>query len=121
MKLRLLDNSIRLRLNKVDLDTLYNDGEVWTVSQLGKTTFSYGVRSVEQGEMSVEMEDNRLQFRLNVDQIKEWHSSNKVGYSSVQENEDGSSLKLLIEKDFKCLTDRDEDESNNFENPNSTC
>ena len=64
--------------------------------------------------MSVEMESNRLQFCLNVDQINEWHLSSRVGYSSIQENEDGSTLKLLIEKDFKCLTDRDEDESNNF-------
>lgn len=121
MKLRLLDNSIRIRLNKVDLDTLYNDGEVYTISQLGNTTFGYGVKSIEKGEMHVKMENNQLQFRLNVDQIKEWHATSKVGFSEVQQNEDGSTLKLLIEKDFKCLTDRNEDESRNFENPNSTC
>lgn len=121
MKLRLLNNSIRIRLNKIDLDKLHNDGEVWTVSQLGNTSFSYGVKSIERGEMKVEMENNRLQFCLNVDQINKWHSTSEVGYSSIQENEDGSTLKLLIEKDFKCLTDRNEDESRNFENPNSTC
>ncbi|OHX66032.1 DUF7009 family protein [Flammeovirga pacifica] len=121
MKLRLLDNSIRLRLNKEDIDQLYNNGEVWTTSQLGKTSFVYGVKSIERGEISAEMDGNRLQFLLNVDQIKEWVDTSTVGFSAVQKNEDGSSLKLLIEKDFKCLTDRNEDESKNFENPNSTC
>ncbi|AZQ62606.1 hypothetical protein EI427_10260 [Flammeovirga pectinis] len=121
MKLRLKDNSIRLRLNVNDLNTLNNDGEVWEVSQLGKTTFTYGVKSIEKGEMSAEMEDNRLKFCLTVDQIEDWVKTSRVGYSSVQNNEDGSELKLLIEKDFKCLTDREEDESSNFENPNKTC
>ncbi|MBB3698056.1 hypothetical protein KMW28_07650 [Flammeovirga yaeyamensis] len=121
MKLRLLDNSIRLRLNKEDIDELYREGEVYTTSQLGATSFVYGVKSIERGEMSAEMQGNKLQFLLTVDQIKEWVDTSTVGFSSVQENADGSSLKLLIEKDFKCLTDRDEDESKNFENPNSTC
>ncbi|NLR90676.1 MULTISPECIES: DUF7009 family protein [Flammeovirga] len=121
MKLRLLDNSIRLRLNKEDIDELYREGEVWTTSQLGKTSFIYGVKSIERGEMHAEMDGNRLQFLLNVDQVKEWVDTNTVGFSSVQKNDDNSELKLLIEKDFKCLTTRDEDESKNFENPNSTC
>lgn len=35
---------------------------------------------------------------------------------------DGSTLRVLIEKDFACLTERvDEDELDNFPNPNVNC
>jgi len=34
---------------------------------------------------------------------------------------DDQSLYLLIEKDFKCLDETTEDQSDNFENPNIAC
>jgi hypothetical protein len=46
------------------------------------------------------------------DMANEWVATEKVGFEST-DNE----LYLLIEKDFKCLDDVAEDQSDNYPNP----
>ena len=48
----------------------------------------------------------------------EWATTDQVGIEKTIFVAEGSDLAILIEKDFKCLTDRPhEDESDLFENP----
>ncbi len=47
-----------------------------------------------------------------------WATTNQVSIRGEQQLEDGSTLGILVEKDFQCLTEReDEDESDMFPNP----
>ena len=49
---------------------------------------------------------------------QEWFTPTQVGIETQLLLEDGNFLKILLEKDFKCLTDRpEEDESDAFPNP----
>ena len=48
----------------------------------------------------------------------EWANSQKISLENNMSIGNGLALKILIEKDFKCLTERGEDESDLFANPN---
>ena len=47
----------------------------------------------------------------------EWTSTEKVGVGGEMELGDGKILFLLLEKDFKCLDEITEDQSDNYDNP----
>jgi hypothetical protein len=51
-----------------------------------------------------------------------WANSDQVGIEHETLFGNGQSLRILVEKDFKCLTERSgEDESDHFPNPNMKC
>ena len=73
---------------------------------------------------------NTLVVRYSNDQIVllipknmglEWCNSNEVGIYANQDVGSGKSLKILLEKDFKCLDDTLEDQSEMFPNPKEKC
>ena len=43
--------------------------------------------------------------------------SNKVGFSHIFVLNSGTKLKLLVEKDFVCMDETVEDQSDNYPNP----
>jgi hypothetical protein len=50
-------------------------------------------------------------------EIINWPDNDKVSILFSQGLKNGKSLSLLLEKDFVCLDDTDEDQSDNYENP----
>lgn len=118
MKLRIKDESVRLRLDKVDLDTLNEKGKVETVTPFWNRMLKYAVRTTTSvSHLSATFENERIMLYIPESYLAEMIETDKVGFDHVQKNEDGTQLSILIEKDFKCLTTRNEDESNAFPNP----
>ncbi|MEH0155841.1 hypothetical protein V6R21_16975 [Limibacter armeniacum] len=118
MKLRIKDASVRLRLDKVDLDTLNEKGKVETVTPFWNRMLKYAVRTTTSvSHLSATFENERIMLYIPESYLAEMIETDKVGFDHVQKNEDGTQLSILIEKDFKCLTPRNEDESNAFPNP----
>jgi hypothetical protein len=51
-----------------------------------------------------------------------WCRSNEVTLAGAQPAAADAELRIVVEKDFACLTAREgEDESDNFPNPNQSC
>ena len=62
--------------------------------------------------------NNELLVRLPESTVQDWASTEKVGISTEQGLDDGGYLKILIEKDFACLVERDgEDDSDMYPHP----
>lgn len=122
MKLRIKDNSVRLRLTRGEVDALRDSGVV-----SGKTGFPGG-RSfhyrVESSPASVNpaalFSDNTLTVRLPETAVLAWATTEQVSLPGEQVLDDGATLKILVEKDFACLAPREEeDESDMFPHPNA--
>ncbi len=47
-----------------------------------------------------------------------WFTSDRVGYSTEAEGKTSGQLSILVEKDFTCMDDSLEDQSDNYPNPN---
>jgi hypothetical protein len=120
MKLRLKENTIRIRLSMNEVEKLVSAGQI-----ASKTMFPGMNALVTQihlggGEIpTISFENGRIAIDLPEKSAKGWPESDQVGFEWSLALHDGSQLSLLIEKDFRCLTERPgEDESALYPNPN---
>jgi hypothetical protein len=112
-------NSLRLRLSVDEWQKLKDCRPVDEFIPLGlQAGFIYVLESSDEFKLS--WDNNRLVIAVPAGKIEECASDHLVGFE--HEFQWGNQcLKLLVEKDFKCLTPRNEDESRLFENPNQKC
>ena len=120
MKLRIRDNSIRLRLTRGEVDILRDVGLITARTGFpGGREFQYTVEgspaSVNPGAF---FSDNAITVRLPETTVLAWANSEQVSIAGEQRLDDGELLSILVEKDFACLAPREgEDESDMFEHP----
>ena len=120
MKLRLRDNTIRLRLTRPEVETMQTDGRVTSrVPFGGGVELEYCLeRSEEARAATAEFDGSRLNVIVPAGDVSEWAATEQVSIAAEQPVGDGVSLKILVEKDFACLSPReDEDESDMFPHP----
>ena len=120
MKLRIRDNSIRLRLSQTEVGTMRTDGIVGgKLSFPGGASLSYCLEGTPACvDPAAQFVDGELLVRLPETVVVQWVDSNEVSIEAMQSLDDGDSLKILIEKDFACLAPREgEDESDMYPHP----
>jgi hypothetical protein len=120
VKLRIRDNSIRLRLTQTEVDKAKNEGLVrGRVQFSGSNSFEYVFESSPATvKPEAHMSNNVLTVRIPRLDVQRWAESEQVSIESEQNLNDGDQLKILVEKDFVCLAPRaGEDESDMFPNP----
>ena len=120
MKLRIRDNSVRLRLTRGEVDTLRSDGVVSAATGFpGGREFQYRVESSPAiVNPAAFFSDNVIAVRLPETAVLAWASTDQVSIPGDQLLDDGSRLQILVEKDFACLAPReDEDQSDMFPHP----
>ena len=120
MKLRIRDNSIRLRLTRGEVDQLADEGVVQAITSFpGGREFRYEVESspasVNPGAF---LSDNKVTVRLPESAVRAWAASEQVSLTGEQNHKNGEQLSILVEKDFACLAPREgEDESDMYPHP----
>ncbi len=120
MKLRILGNSIRLRLSQSDLSALLDGGAVEdrVVFPAGHVLI-YRLESSEGEFAEADYDNDRVLIRFPVAEIEKWAQPDEVTMQAVLPLGDGQ-LELLVEKDFRCLSPRDgENDSDLFPNPSA--
>jgi len=120
MKLRVLDNSIRLRLTRKEVDLASTDGLVkGRIAFAGSNTFDYVLESSPATvKPEAHISNNVLTVRVPEAEILEWATTEQVSIASDQVVDNGAQLKILVEKDFACLAPREgEDETDMFPHP----
>ncbi|GGZ28991.1 hypothetical protein GCM10007049_22620 [Echinicola pacifica] len=125
MKLRINNNSIRLRLSQTEVNDIGQGKAVYEDLKIGPSNtsaFRYSLIPDEEiQEVHAAFYDGNLEVTIPSKQGEKWAMSEEdVSIRSVQyEDTEGENL-VLIEKDFQCLHKRpDEDESDSFPNPKS--
>lgn len=115
MKLRILDDYIRLRLSQTEVEQFGEEGQVKSSSKIGGSTLSYELtRSNEAQDVLASFENNTISIQVPIHVSSNWLKPEVVGFK----NEDQSDIRILVEKDFQCLHKRpEEDESDSFPNP----
>ncbi len=120
MKLRIRDNSVRIRLTRTEVDSLRSQGVVSAATGFpGGREFQYRVESspaiVNPGAF---FSDNTISIRLPEATVLAWATTEQVSMPGEQVLDDGAKLAILVEKDFACLAPREgEDESDMYPHP----
>ena len=120
MKLRIRDNSIRVRLTRGEVDALRDNGVVSARTGFpGSREFQYGVESSPASVIpGAFFSDNVVTVRLPETTVLAWANSEQVSIAGEQRLDDGEHLMILVEKDFACLAPREgEDEADMFAHP----
>lgn len=120
MKLRVRDNSIRLRLTRSEVELVRTDGLVrGRVLFDGRNSFDYVLESSPATvKPEAHISNNVLTVRIPEAEILSWANSDEVSISASQILDGGDQLSILVEKDFACLSPREgEDEADMYLHP----
>lgn len=120
MKLRIKGSTIRLRLSQPEVKQIISGRGVQETVYFGEENiFKYSLTPDNCKEICADYDNNTIKVSVPSDQLKKWaENDGEVGFEHTIHYVEGTSLYILVEKDFKCLTDRPgEDESELFENP----
>jgi hypothetical protein len=118
MKIRIKGNSLRYRLTRPEVERFSETGLVEERVNFGPGILAYALCRTEAGELSATFGDSRITLYLPGALIDQWVHTDKVGFehrmplAGMEE-----SLYLLVEKDYTCLDNVSEDQSDNFPNP----
>ncbi len=124
MKIRLYQDSIRFRMQISDVQDLVKNGSVHASLSMGSNpvdAFHYSVQLAEVASPEVRYKEGNISLYVPQVQGKHWAETDEVGIYADQKIGENGVLRILLEKDFKCLDNTMEDQSNMFPNPNSSC
>jgi hypothetical protein len=114
MKLRIQDDSLRLRLTRGEVDALGDGLAIERAAHFpGGQTLRYIVRSGAAAQHpQAAYSGDSIQITLPEARVKAWAASDEVGI----EGQDGP-IRILVEKDFQCLHRTPGAEADAFPNP----
>jgi hypothetical protein len=107
MKVRLRHHSVRVRLTKSEVDALGQGHDVVSVTGFGSDNdLEFRLVAAAQTQVRASMHASRIVIAVPVNLVQRWYQSDEVSIEAAQPISEGTSLAILIEKDFACLTPR---------------
>lgn len=122
MKIRIKGNSIRIRLSKTEVDNFALKGYLEESTQFINNKFIYALEASNTvSELSAKMEGTKITVQVPLPVANNWTGTEQVGFENKMSLGNDQSLFLLVEKDFVCLDNTFEDQSDMYPNPNAVC
>jgi len=122
MKIRIKGASVRLRLSKSEVARLVHEGLVEEETPFGSSIFRYAVQKAVSGDqLSAAFEGANMIMYVPQSLIHDWDTNSLISIEANMSVGDRGSLYLLLEKDFQCIDQTTEDQSDNYINPNQIC
>ena len=117
MKIRIRGNSVRFRLTKSEVDTFGKEDYVEEKTDFGNASFVYALQKSDGDSIQASFDGMKITMLVPEDIQKKWVGTQVVGFDNMIDLGNGKELYLLLEKDFKCLDETIEDQSDNYEHP----
>ena len=106
MKLRIRGNTVRVRLTQTEVSALADHGYLEEITDFGHgQILVLSLIAPEASRPQATFVNGTIEIALPSDDVRDWADSDRVEIAGESET-----LRILIEKDFKCLTPRDGDE-----------
>jgi len=119
VKLRIHGNSLRLRLNRTDIEIFQQTGiREEQVRFDSGACLIYALEAATVTAIESEFSGNAIWVRVPVQMARAWATSDQVSLSADSPTDNGPSV--LIEKDFQCLHregENEQDDADAFPNP----
>ncbi len=122
MKIRIKSNSIRFRLTKTEVDHFSLNGFIEETTEFVNNSFSYRLEITSQENfLTASYHDHKIIILVPKEHADQWILTDMIGIEHKMALGNDKQLFLLIEKDFVCLDNTFEDQSDNYPNPNAVC
>ena len=121
LKLRVRDNSIRLRLTRSEVDRVNAEGRLAArLSFPDGRALDYALTAGKAKRVNARFDDAGLDVEVPAEALRDWAESDQISIAAELPLPGQDILTVLVEKDYACLTPRDgEDESDMFAHPES--
>jgi hypothetical protein len=119
MKLRVRNNSLRLRLTQSEIAQFKESGTVEEAVEFSPgSKLKYTLVSADVENITAGYANDRITISVPRADAKDWTDTDQVGLEGAQDTGSNHCLKILIEKDFACLEHRaGEDDADTFPHP----
>lgn len=112
MKIRIKGNSLRYRLTRSEVERFGQDSYIEDHTDFGGNRLTYALKTTAADELWANFENNKITLFMPVGMRTEWLTTDRVGFENRMPD-----FYLLVEKDFQCLDNTEEDQSDNYPNP----
>lgn len=122
MKIRIRGNSVRLRLTQSEVNSFNNTGKIIDSIQFSvdpANNLYYALEKADIDQLSTSYTHNQIKVLVPMNMAKHWAESQEVGMEASVQLSSDKILKILVEKDFQCLTARPGEDDDTFPNPNA--
>jgi hypothetical protein len=123
MKLRIRENSIRLRLKQSEVEQLASGQGIAEQTRFPDSVLIYRLVTAETGATSASFSNGELTVTLLKSEVVEWAQTDQVSIIAEQALEQDEALSILVEKDFQCLAPGDhrlcDDDHDTYPHPNA--
>lgn len=118
MKIRIKGNTIRYRLTKSEVETFSKTGLFTEHTNFASAPFSYALKA-KKGISGLEADFDQQTITVYFPDAEksDWATNTRVGFESNYKTLTGAELFILVEKDFVCMDETIEDQSDNYPNP----
>jgi len=119
MKIRIKDNSIRLRLTQSEINLLAETGKVEKETHFSlESILFYAIETTNVEEVKASFDKERITIFLPTQIAHQWVTTEQVGIEHLSPIDKERNLKILVEKDFTCLVKREgEEDADAFPHP----
>ena len=118
MKIRIRGNSVRFRLTKTEVKNLCEKGISKEKTAFNESNFVYAVKVSDAHEnLHASFLNQGIVLFINKKILGDWYENEQVGFYHTQGLDNGEQLTLTLEKDFVCMDQTLEDQSDNYPNP----
>ncbi|QEC51166.1 hypothetical protein EDD80_101362 [Anseongella ginsenosidimutans] len=117
MKIRIKNNTIRYRLDISDIENLKTCGCCEEKTQIMDNLWKFSIKSCQEKPNYVSSAPFYVEIGINATELLSILTGPAEGIQLAIPNPDGSILRITIEKDFRCLVPRGEEDARGFEHP----
>ena len=118
MKIRIKGNSRRIRLTKSEVATFCKEGCCEERIDFGANSLRYRLEAKEGvTDLEARYTADRITVFMPMEAKQNWFDSARVAYSTTVATDIENQLAILVEKDFVCMDETIEDQSDNYPNP----
>lgn len=124
MKVRITGNSLRFRLKQSEVSRFKEEGEIKEVTTFGSDAtdkLSFILKVTSSVNFNLNFQANTITVEVPKPVCAEWTGTEQVGFEEMIDTGKGEAIKVLVEKDFKCLDRSDIEDEDAFPNPNLHC
>ena len=124
MKVRISGNSIRFRLKQSEVKRFAQTGEIKEETAFGVAAtdkLSFILKEGIAPQFEISFEANTVTVKAPAIVCAEWTQTELVGFEETIATGKGETIKILVEKDFKCLDGIGAEDEDAYPNPGLHC
>lgn len=124
MKVRILANTIRLRLKQQEIADFQQHGKVIEATEFGPSPtdqLCFVLEVSSEPQLTVSYASNTTTIGVPRQLAEEWTGTDLVGFDGKIDTGKGRTMEVLVEKDFVCLDGPEEENMGAYPNPKAAC